>query len=147
MNPETTTGGVALKFYSSVRLEIRHGGQIKEGGAETQVIGARTKVNVVKNKFAPPFKTVEFPIIFGEGISQLDIILDMAATHEIVKKSGSWFSYGELRLAQGAGKTKQYLRENPELLAEIEAKLREKINPSDFNFTAEDHASTPNEDV
>ncbi|GAB1367414.1 recombinase RecA [Candidatus Cloacimonadaceae bacterium] len=147
MNPETTTGGVALKFYSSVRLEIRHGGQIKEGGAETQVIGARTKVKVVKNKFAPPFKTVEFPIIFGEGISQLDIILDMAATHEIVKKSGSWFSYGELRLAQGADKTKQYLRENPELLAEIEAKLREKINPSDFNFTAEDHASTPNEDV
>jgi len=111
------------------------------------VIGARTKVKVVKNKFAPPFKTVEFPIIFGEGISQLDIILDMAATHEIVKKSGSWFSYGELRLAQGADKTKQYLRENPELLAEIEAKLREKINPSDFNFTAEDHASTPNEDV
>ncbi|HPM04473.1 MAG TPA: recombinase RecA [Candidatus Cloacimonas sp.] len=147
MNPETTTGGVALKFYSSVRLEIRHGGQIKEGGAETQVIGARTKVKVVKNKFAPPFKTVEFPIIFGEGISQLDIILDMAATHEIVKKSGSWFSYGELRLAQGADKTKQYLRENPDLLAEIEAKLREKINPSDFNFTAEDHASTPNEDV
>jgi recombination protein RecA len=147
MNPETTTGGVALKFYSSVRMEVRHSGQIKEGGTETQVVGARTKVKVVKNKFAPPFKTVEFPIIFGEGISQLDIILDMSITNDIIKKSGSWFSYNDQKLGQGADKTKQYLRENPDLLNEIETKLREKINPSDFNFTAEDHASEADEDI
>ena len=147
MNPETTTGGVALKFYSSLRMEIRHGGQIKEGGTETQVVGARTKVKVVKNKFAPPFKTVEFPIIFGEGISQLDIILEMSITNEIIKKSGSWFSYNEQKLGQGADKTKQYLRENPDLLNEVETKLRAKINPEDFNFTTEDHASEADENL
>jgi len=147
MNPETTTGGVALKFYSSVRLEVRHAGQIKEGGTETQVIGTRTKVKVVKNKFAPPFKTVEFPIIFGEGISQLDIILDMASQHEIVKKSGSWYAYNDAKLGQGADKTKLYLKENPELLAEIEAKLRDKISPEDFTSSPEENAPEPNEEI
>ncbi len=132
VNPETTTGGVALKFYSSLRLEVRYGGAIKEGSGEPQVIGARTKVKVVKNKFAPPFKTVEFPIIFGQGISHLDIILDMASLHDIVKKSGSWYSYNDNKLGQGADKTKIYLTENPQLLEEIEAKLRAKITPDEF---------------
>ncbi|MDD4100429.1 MAG: recombinase RecA [Candidatus Cloacimonetes bacterium] len=140
VNPETTTGGVALKFYSSLRLEVRYGGAIKEGSGEPQVIGARTKVKVVKNKFAPPFKTVEFPIIFGQGISHLDIILDMASLHDIVKKSGSWYSYNDNKLGQGADKTKIYLTENPQLLEEIEAKLRAKITPDEFTETP-----TPNE--
>ncbi|MDY0150765.1 MAG: recombinase RecA [Candidatus Cloacimonas sp.] len=147
MNPETTTGGVALKFYSSVRLEVRHSGQIKEGGAETQVIGARTKVKVVKNKFAPPFKTVEFPIIFGEGISKLDIILDMATLHEIIKKSGSWYSYDDAKLGQGADKTKIYLTENPGLLEEIEAKLRDKISPDEFTSSPVENEPEDTEEV
>ena len=138
MNPETTTGGVALKFYSSVRLEVRHIGQIKDVGSDSQVIGTRTRVKVVKNKFAPPFKTVEFPIIFGQGISKLDILLDMAVQQDIIKKSGSWFSYQDLKLAQGADKTKLYLTENPQLLEEIETKLREKLKPEDFNLTPEE---------
>jgi len=140
VNPETTTGGVALKFYSSLRMEVRYGGAIKEGGTDTQVVGARTKVKIVKNKFAPPFKTVEFPIIFGQGISHLDILLDMASLHDIVKKSGSWYSYNDSKLGQGADKTKLYLSENPELLAEIEAKLRAKVTPEEFT-----EAQTPNE--
>jgi len=141
VNPETTTGGVALKFYSSLRLEVRYGGAIKETGADTQVVGARTKVKVVKNKFAPPFKTVEFPIIFGQGISHLDIIIDMSANHEIVKKSGSWYAYNDLKLGQGLDKTKQYLTENPELLKEIEEKLKAKISPEEFITGPENDAS------
>jgi len=141
MNPETTTGGVALKFYSSVRLEVRHGANIKDVGSDSQVIGARTKVKIVKNKFAPPFKTVEFPIIFGQGISKLDIIIDMAVQRDIIKKSGSWFSYNDLKLAQGVDKTKLYLTENPKLLEEIETNLREKLNPEDFNLTSDDNES------
>ncbi|MDP2174019.1 MAG: recombinase RecA [Candidatus Cloacimonadaceae bacterium] len=129
VNPETTTGGVALKFYSSVRLEVRFAGSIKLAGADSEVVGVKTRVKVVKNKFAPPFKTVVFPIIFGEGISHLDIILEMATEMNIVKKSGSWFSYEEHKLGQGAEKTKQFLRDNPNLLAEVEAKVKEKVNP------------------
>jgi len=129
VNPETTTGGVALKFYSSVRIEVRNAGAIKDTAAENQVIGSRTRVKVLKNKFAPPFKTVEFPIIFGVGISHLDIILDMATNLEIIKKSGSWFSYGEIRLGQGLDKTKAYLKENEPLRAEIEEQLRSKLSP------------------
>lgn len=147
VNPETTTGGVALKFYSSLRLEVRWGGAIKEGGADTQVIGARTKVKVVKNKFAPPFKTVEFPIIFGQGISHLDIILEMASAHDIIKRSGSWYSYGDIKLGQGADKTKIYLTENQVLLEEIEGKLRAKINPEEFTETpSADEAEVLGED-
>jgi len=146
MNPETTTGGVALKFYSSLRLEVRYGGAIKEAGAETQVVGARTKVKVVKNKFAPPFKTVEFPIIFGQGISKLDVLLDMAIAQEIVKKGGSWFSYNDTKLGQGSDKTKLYLKENPALLEEIEAKVREKINPDMFTANPADNDSDDSEE-
>lgn len=137
VNPETTTGGVALKFYSSVRIEVRNAGAIKDAGGENQVIGTRTRVKIVKNKFAPPFKTVEFPIIFGEGISQLDILLDMASQHDIVKKSGSWFSYGELRLGQGADKTKVYLKENPELIEQITAQVKAVIKPEHIPISPE----------
>ncbi len=129
MNPETTTGGVALKFYSSVRLEVRFAGAIRPGGTDTDVIGAKTRVKIVKNKLAPPFKTVVFPIIFGEGISHHDIILEMASDMNIIKKSGSWFSYEDTKLGQGAEKTKQYLKDNPALMQEIEAKVRDKANP------------------
>jgi len=137
VNPETTTGGVALKFYSSVRMEVRFAGSIKIAAADSDVVGAKTRVKVVKNKFAPPFKTVVFPIIFGEGISHLDIILEMASEMEIVKKSGSWFSYEDTKLGQGMEKTKLYLRENPALLDEIEAKVKEKASP-DILFEKDD---------
>jgi recombination protein RecA len=129
MNPETTAGGVALKFYASVRMEVRFAGGIKSGGAESEVIGAKTRVKIVKNKLAPPFKTVVFPIIFGEGISNIDIIIEMAIGTGLIKKSGSWLSYGEVKLAQGAEKTKQYLKDNPKLLEEIEDQVRKNANP------------------
>ncbi|MCB5224817.1 MAG: recombinase RecA [Candidatus Cloacimonadaceae bacterium] len=129
MNPETTAGGVALKFYSTIRMEVRFAGALKSTGAEAEVIGAKTRVKIVKNKLAPPFKTVVFPIIFGEGISNLDIILDMAVEQEVVKKSGSWFAYQDTKLGQGTEKSKQFLRDNPEILEEIENKVREKASP------------------
>lgn len=123
-NPETTTGGNALKFYSSVRLDIRRMTQIKDGD---EAIGNRVKVKVVKNKVAPPFRTAEFDIIFGEGISKVGEIIDMGVDLGIVQKSGSWFSYNSDKLGQGRDAVKQLLRDNPELQAEIEAKIREKI--------------------
>lgn len=121
-NPETTTGGNALKFYASVRLDIRKIGQLKDG---ENVIGNQTRVKIVKNKVAPPFRKAEFDIMFGEGISKIGEILDMGVELGIVKKSGSWFSYGETKLAQGRDATKDLLRDNPELADEIEAKVRE----------------------
>ncbi len=120
-NPETTTGGRALKFYSSVRLDVRRIETIKADGG---MIGNRTKVKVVKNKVAPPFKEAEFDIIYGEGISKEGNILDMAVEMEIVKKTGSWFSYNDERLGQGRESVKEILKQNPELCAEIEAKVR-----------------------
>ena len=147
VNPETTTGGVALKFYSSVRLEVRNAGAIKDAGGENQVIGSRTRIKIVKNKFAPPFKTVEFPIIFGQGISQLDIILDMAIQHDIIKKSGSWFSYGEIRLGQGADKTKIYLKEDPKLLDQITEQLKIKVKPESIPIAPEVNDSADLEEV
>jgi len=123
-NPETTTGGNALKFYSSVRIDIRRIGQLKNGD---ELIGNRTKVKVAKNKLAPPFKVVEFDIIYGQGISRVGEILDMSVDAGVVNKSGSWFSYGETKLGQGRDSVKDLLADNPELLAEIEAKLKEKI--------------------
>lgn len=124
-NPETTTGGNALKFYASVRLDIRRIGQIKEGA--DNVVGNRTKVKVVKNKLAAPFKVVEFDIMYGQGISKVGEILDLAVEMEIVKKSGSWFSYGTSRLAQGRDAVKDLILDNPELMAELEGKIRAKI--------------------
>jgi recombination protein RecA len=123
-NPETTTGGNALKFYASVRLDIRRIGQLKEG---ENIVGNRTKVKVVKNKVAPPFKTAEFDIMYGEGISKVGEIVDLGVEHNIVKKSGSWFSYGDTKLGQGRDAVKQLLTDNPELSEEIEQKIREAL--------------------
>ena len=120
-NPETTTGGNALKFYSSVRVDIRRLSQIKEG---EDVMGNRTKVKIVKNKLAPPFKIAEFDIIYGEGISKIGEIIDLGVEYEIIKKSGSWFSYGETKLGQGRDAVKQLLNDNPELCIELDTKIR-----------------------
>ena len=120
-NPETTTGGNALKFYSSVRVDIRRIQAIKDGD---QNIGNRVKVKIVKNKVAPPFRTCEFDLMFGEGISKLGEIIDLGVEHDIIKKSGSWFSYGDTKLAQGREALKQLLRDNPELCDELEGKIR-----------------------
>ena len=124
-NPETTTGGRALKFYSSVRLDIRRIESIKQG---TEVIGNRTRVKVVKNKVAPPFRDTEFDIIYGEGISKSGSILDLAVESEIVVKSGSWFSYRGQRIGQGRENAKQYLKDNPEIMREIELKIRNRAD-------------------
>jgi recombination protein RecA len=123
-NPETTTGGNALKFYASVRLDIRRATQIKEGD---NVIGNRTKVKVVKNKVAPPFKTAEFDIMYGEGVSKTGEILDLAVEFEIIKKAGSWFSYGDTKLGQGRDAVKSLIKDNPELADELEQKIKEQI--------------------
>ncbi len=123
-NPETTTGGNALKFYASVRLDIRRSTQIKDGD---NVIGNRTKVKVVKNKVAPPFKVAEFDIMYGEGISKTGEILDLAVEFEIIKKAGSWFSYGETKLGQGRDAVKSLIKDNPEMADELEQKIKERI--------------------
>jgi recombination protein RecA len=123
-NPETTTGGNALKFYASVRLDIRRSTQIKDGD---NVLGNRTKVKVVKNKVAPPFKVAEFDIMYGEGISKTGEILDLAVEFEIIKKAGSWFSYGETKLGQGRDAVKALIKDNPELADELEAKIKALI--------------------
>ena len=120
-NPETTTGGRALKFYSSVRLDIRRISSIKEGD---EVIGARVKVKVVKNKVAPPFREAEFDIIYGEGISRIGGLLDLGAEYKVIEKSGSWFSYGGERIGQGRENSKRFLQDNPTLCSEIEGKVR-----------------------
>ena len=136
-NPETTTGGNALKFYSSVRLEIRRIGAIKD---RDEVIGNQTRVKVVKNKLAPPFKMVEFDIIYGEGISKTGEILDLGVTAGMVEKSGSWFSYNSERIGQGRENAKAYLKEHPDVAARIEAMIRQ-----DGGLTSDD-AMTGNQD-
>lgn len=123
-NPETTTGGNALKFYASVRIDVRRITQIKDG---EEALGNRTRVKVVKNKMAPPFKKAEFDIVFGEGISRAGEVLDLGVEYNIVEKSGSWFSYNGQKLAQGREATKQILRDNPELCDEVESKIRESL--------------------
>lgn len=125
-NPETTTGGNALKFYASIRLDIRRSTQIKDNNSN--VTGNKTKVKVVKNKVAPPFKVAEFDIMYGEGISKVGEILDLAVELEIIKKSGSWFSYEDTKLGQGRDAVKDLIKDNPELMDEIEAKVRAEIN-------------------
>ncbi len=127
-NPETTTGGNALKFYASVRLDIRRRTQIKDG---EKVIGNSTKVKVVKNKVAPPFQVAEFDIMYGQGISKTGEILDLGVEFGIVKKSGSWFSYGETKLGQGRDAVKLLIKDNPELAEELETKIKELINKND----------------
>ncbi len=124
-NPETTTGGNALKFYASVRLDIRRSTQIKS--LEAEVLGNKTRVKVVKNKVAPPFKTAEFDILYGEGISKIGEVIDLGVDYEIIKKSGSWFSYGETKIGQGRDAVKSLLIDNPDLLDELELKITECI--------------------
>nr|WP_294934647.1 recombinase RecA [uncultured Flavobacterium sp.] len=123
-NPETTTGGNALKFYASVRIDIRKSTQIKDG---EMVLGNRTKVKIVKNKVAPPFRTAEFDIMYGEGISKTGEVLDLAVEFEIIKKSGSWFSYGDTKLGQGRDAVKALIKDNPELMDELEQKIKDLI--------------------
>tara|TARA_B110000046_G_scaffold134272_1_gene140573 strand:+ start:8000 stop:9007 length:1008 start_codon:yes stop_codon:yes gene_type:complete len=123
-NPETTTGGNALKFYSSVRIDIRRSSQIKNG---EEIIGNRTKVKIVKNKVAPPFRKVEFDIMYGKGISRSGEVVDMGVELGVVKKSGSWFSYGDTKLGQGRDAVKQLIEDNPELMEEMEGKIREAM--------------------
>ena len=123
-NPETTTGGNALKFYASVRIDVRRTTQLKDG---EEALGNRTRVKVVKNKMAPPFKKAEFDIVYGEGISRAGEIVDLGVEYGIISKSGSWFSYGDQKLAQGREATKQLIKDNVELAEEIEAKLREAL--------------------
>lgn len=125
-NPETTTGGNALKFYASVRLDIRRISQIKEG---EDIIGSRTRVKVVKNKLAPPFRKAEFDIMYGEGISRTGEIIDMGIEHNIIAKSGSWFSYGDTKLGQGREAVKQIVADNPELFEELSTKIKEALAP------------------
>lgn len=134
-NPETTTGGNALKFYSTVRMDIRKIGQIKDGD---RVLGNRTRVKVVKNKMAPPFRQVEFDIMFGEGISKEGDIIDLGVEEGIIEKSGSWFSYKKDRLGQGRENVKNFLKENPEILQEIEAVILEKAGLNKTGNTAEE---------
>jgi recombination protein RecA len=124
-SPETTTGGNALKFYSSVRLDIRRIGAIKN---KDEIVGNQTRVKVVKNKMAPPFRQIEFDIMYGEGISKIGEILDLGVEYEIIKKSGSWFSYGDTKLGQGRDAVKTLLQDNPELLDELEGKIKEAIS-------------------
>ncbi len=123
-NPETTTGGNALKFYSTIRLDVRKTTQLKDGEDAT---GNRTRVKIVKNKMAPPFRKAEFDILFGEGISKIGEIIDLGVELNIIRKSGSWFSYGESKLAQGRDAVRQLLNDNPELAEEIEGKIREEL--------------------
>jgi recombination protein RecA len=128
-NPETTTGGNALKFYASVRLDIRRSTQIKN--TESEVLGNKTRVKVVKNKVAPPFRTTEFDIMYGEGISKIGEIIDLGVNYEIIKKSGSWFSYGETKIGQGRDAVKNLLIDNPELMDELEKKIMDTLKSVD----------------
>ena len=123
-SPETTTGGNALKFYSSVRIDIRRGTQIKDG---EKVLGNRTKIKVVKNKVAPPFRRAEFDIMYGEGISKTGEIIDLGVENGLIEKSGSWFSYNGSKLGQGRESVRNLLKDNPELMDELESKIKELI--------------------
>ncbi|MEG1525046.1 MAG: recombinase RecA [Clostridia bacterium] len=140
-NPEITPGGKALKFYASVRLDVRRIDALKIG---TEIIGNRTRVKVVKNKVAPPFKTAEFDMIYGEGISREGSLLDMAADRKVIQKSGAWYAYGEMRIAQGRENTRQFLKDNPEFANEIEAKLRALFEEERLKAASEAEAKRNN---
>jgi len=133
-SPETTTGGNALKFYASVRLDIRRIGSVKD---KEEVIGSQTRVKVVKNKVSPPFRTVEFDIMYGGGISKDGELIDLGVKYDLIEKSGAWFSYGEQRIGQGREKAKQYLKDNPEIAVELETKLRELLLNNSNGFIEE----------
>lgn len=134
-NPETTAGGKALKFYASIRIDIRRVDSIKNG---TEIIGNKTRAKIVKNKLAPPFKTVEFDIMYGEGISKVGSTLDLAIDFNIIQKTGSWFSYNDEKIAQGKENCKQYLKEHPQLYEEIEKQIRERIENGETAPTVEE---------
>ena len=138
-NPETTTGGRALKFYATIRLDVRRIDTIKSG---TDMIGNRTRVKVVKNKVAPPFKTAEFDMLYGEGISREGSVLDLAAAHDIISKTGAWYSYGDIRMAQGRDNARIFLKDNAEICQEIEAKLRAKLSLVPTDAATEDEEET-----
>jgi recombination protein RecA len=142
-NPETTSGGRALKFYSSVRIDIRRIGSLKQGD---EVVGNRTKVKVVKNKVAPPFKQVEFNIMYGKGISRMAEILDMAVEFDIIEKRGSWYRYGGEPIGQGTDNAIEFLKSDPEATEEIEKQIREQMNPTEDNEDAEDSDENKDED-
>ena len=133
-NPETTTGGRALKFYASVRMDIRKVENLKQDG---EVIGNRARVKVVKNKVAPPFREAEFDILYGKGISKIGNIVDVAVSLDIIEKSGSWFSYNGERIGQGRENVKKYLAENPEIMEEVDKKIRDNFNKAFENSLAE----------
>ena len=133
-NPETTPGGKALKFYASVRLDVRRIETLKVGG---EAVGSRTKVKVVKNKVAPPFRTAEFDMLYGEGISREGSVIDQAVNRKIMTKSGAWFNYGEMRIAQGRDNARQFLKDNPELCDEIEGKIRAQVEEEKKKAQAE----------
>ncbi len=137
-SPETTTGGNALKFYSSVRVDVRRATQLKDGD---EVIGNRTKAKVVKNKVAPPFRKAEFDIIYGEGISKAGEIIDLGVDHKVIKKSGSWFSYGDTKLGQGRDAVRRLLNDNPELMEELEGKIKEGLQQKDEKQSGADKKS------
>lgn len=139
-NPEVTTGGRALKFYSTIRMEVRRAETLKNG---SEAIGARTKVKIVKNKVAPPFKEAQFDIMFGQGISKEGIVLDYAVDRDIVLKAGAWFSYGDIRLGQGRDAAKSFLAEHPEIFAEIDAKIRAKLKE---DREAENESNAPKDE-
>jgi recombination protein RecA len=124
-NPETTTGGRALKFYASIRLDVRRIEALKQGG---EIIGNRTRIKVVKNKIAPPFKEAEFDIMFGQGISREGDVLDLASNENIIVKSGAWYAYNDAKIGQGRENAKQFLKDNPDIFIEVEKKVREKYN-------------------
>ena len=132
-SPETTTGGNALKFYASVRLDIRRIGAVKKG---EEIIGSETRVKVVKNKVAPPFRQAEFEILYGEGISRLGEVIEMGVSNELIEKSGAWYSYKGERIGQGKENARQYLKEHPEIAAEIEAQLRARLLTAKLPVTA-----------
>ena len=137
-SPETTTGGNALKFYSSVRMDIRRIGSVKKGD---EVIGNQTRVKVVKNKMAPPFRQAEFEILYNEGVSRLGELIDLGVANNIIDKSGSWYSYGSDRIGQGKENTRVYLKEHPEMAEEIEAKVRAILLPKQNPELAEAEAA------
>lgn len=141
-NPETTTGGRALKFFASIRMDVRKVDVIKNG---QEIVGNRTKLKVVKNKMAPPFKTAEFDIIYGEGVSKIGSTIDMALSYKIITRGGAWYSYGSMRLAQGRDNTRLFLKDNPELLAEIEGKLKDELNKEREQQVKELKGSASNE--
>lgn len=143
-NPETTTGGRALKFYASVRLDVRRIETLKDGN---EMIGSRTRVKVVKNKVAPPFKEAEFDIIYGEGISKVGCVLDLAADIDIINKSGSWYSYGDTRIGQGRENAKKWLQDNPEILEEIDEKVRDYYSTDDDDDSDADSGSSSSNDA